>query len=382
MRISFYWGIFGLVLFEFLKVYFIMPLPGSQRWATLDFAYFLHQYRWIFRTVFLLLILIGAKGALSTRKKWIPMLSVFAVMVLVSILNFRMSADSMFKEPENLSFQTQELFTGNDSTLVIAVTHGPIAKAYPVRYIVYHHQIRDSLGNLPIMVTYCSVCRTGRIFSPEVNGKQETFRLVGMDYFNAMFEDESTGSWWQQATGEAIAGPLKGQKLMDLEVLQMSASTFFSYFPHGSIMEADPVFLSKYDSLGKYERGKSDRKLTGTDPYSWNEKSWVIGVELKDNEKAYDWNQLKETQSIRDQTSQQDVLLLLAKDTQSFVAFELPEQSGPYSWTGDTLYLDSSTYLFTGKSMDPNKPDLKRLKAYQEFWHSWKTFRPGTKSHN
>ena len=25
--------------------------------------------------------------------------------------------------------------------------------------------------------------------------------------------DEETGSWWQQVTGEAIYGPLKGQKL-------------------------------------------------------------------------------------------------------------------------------------------------------------------------
>ena len=43
------------------------------------------------------------------------------------------------------------------------------------------------------MVTYCTVCRTGRVFSPIVEGQPETFRLVGMDHFNAMFEDEGTG---------------------------------------------------------------------------------------------------------------------------------------------------------------------------------------------
>jgi hypothetical protein len=41
------------------------------------------------------------------------------------------------------------------------------------------------------MITYCTVCRTGRVFSPDVDGKPETFRLVGMDHFNAMFEDEN-----------------------------------------------------------------------------------------------------------------------------------------------------------------------------------------------
>lgn len=59
------------------------------------------------------------------------------------------------------------------------------------------------------MVTYCTVCRTGRVYSPMVNGKLETFRLVGMDHFNAMFEDASTKSWWRQSNGDCIAGPLK-----------------------------------------------------------------------------------------------------------------------------------------------------------------------------
>jgi hypothetical protein len=48
------------------------------------------------------------------------------------------------------------------------------------------------------------------VFSPVVDGRSETFRLVGMDHFNAMFEDASTHSWWRQANGEAIAGPSKG----------------------------------------------------------------------------------------------------------------------------------------------------------------------------
>ena len=66
------------------------------------------------------------------------------------------------------------------------------------------------------MITYCTVCRTGRVYSPIVNGKLEKFRLVGMDHFNAMFEDETTKSWWQQATGIAIAGPLKGSRLEEI----------------------------------------------------------------------------------------------------------------------------------------------------------------------
>src|SRR5206468_83632 len=78
--------------------------------------------------------------------------------------------------------------------LVIGVTLNGEAKAYPIEIIGYHHQVQDTIGGTPVIVTYCTVCRTGRVFSPFVNGKKENFRLVGMDHFNAMFEDNTTKS--------------------------------------------------------------------------------------------------------------------------------------------------------------------------------------------
>ncbi len=382
MKLLFYIGISGLVLFEFLKVYFIMPMPGSQQWDSIDFAYFLHQYRWVFRMASLVLVVVGFSSAVSVSRKWVPILCLLLALGLVGVFNFKMAADAMFKEPENLSFLDRDSFVDSDSTLVVAIENGGEAKAYPIRYIVYHHQVRDTLGGDPVMVTYCSVCRTGRVFSPLVNGKAEKFRLVGMDHFNAMFEDSETGSWWQQATGEAITGDLKGRKLDEIESIQLTAGAFFKAYPSGKIMAPDPNFGSKYDSLGKFEKGKSESKLTGTDPFSWNEKSWVVGVDLENGAKAYDWNALKEKEAIRDRVGDQDILLLLHKDTQSFVVFEIPNQTNAHLWTGDILYLDSAAYSFTGKSLDPVNPDLKRLKAYQEFWHSWRTFRPETEKFN
>ena len=147
-------------------------------------------------------------------------------------------------------------------------------------------------------------------------------------------------------------------------------------------MAEDPNFISKYDSLGKFEKGTSESKLTGTDPFSWNEKSWVIGVDLQSGAKAYDWNELENNRSIRDQVGDQDIVILLHEDTQSFAVYEIPPFTGIHLWAGDTLYLDSDAYSFTGKSLDSSQPNLKRLKAYQEFWHSWRTFRPNTRKYN
>ena len=378
MRSIFYVGTIGLLLFEAANVYFIMPFPGSQQWESLDLAYFLYVNRWIIRAGLVILALFGVRSVLNSGKRWKAGLTVLAVVFGCAYINFRMSADAMFQQPRQVQFLSESDFTGSDSMLVVAIERKGEAKAYPIRYIVYHHQVRDTLGGDPIMVTYCSVCRTGRVFSPLIDGKPENFRLVGMDHFNAMFEDAETGSWWQQATGEAITGELKGKKLDEFESIQLTTGAFFKAFPDGKIMAADPNFLSKYDSLGKFEKGKSESKLTGTDPFSWNEKSWVVGVDLENGAKAYDWNTLKESASIRDRVGDQEILLLLNKDTQSFVVYEIPSDTRSHLWSGDTLYLDSAAYSFTGKSLSPNQPNLKRLKAYQEFWHSWRTFRPET----
>ena len=59
MKKLFYAGAGLLALFEMANVYFIMPMPYSQRWHSIDLAYALHSWRWLFRGVALLLIALG-----------------------------------------------------------------------------------------------------------------------------------------------------------------------------------------------------------------------------------------------------------------------------------------------------------------------------------
>ena len=42
MKKLFYFGIIFLILFEITNVYFIMPMPGSQKMESLDGKYFIH----------------------------------------------------------------------------------------------------------------------------------------------------------------------------------------------------------------------------------------------------------------------------------------------------------------------------------------------------
>jgi len=381
MKGFFYAGLIGLGIFEILNVYFIMPMPGSQQMDSLALAYFLHSYRWIFRFIFLMLILIGAKSILQSKVLWLP-ISLFLLVAAISFMfNFKMTAEQMFKQPANLVFKNQSENKVNPQQIALLVEINHEAKAYPVEYIAYHHQVEDQVGGRDVIVTYCSVCRSGRVFEPTVKGKQEKFRLVGMDHFNALFEDQTTKSWWRQVNGEAVAGPLKGELLPELESMQLSLEKIFELYPHVKVMQADQYFTNKYDSLFLYEQGLKQSKLTGTDTASWNDKSWVVGIDIGKESKAYDWNQLKQDRVINDVIGGKPIALVLAEDEKSFAAFIRTSLNDHLIIEKDILYLAGRRFDFSGRSLQDSIPSLQSVNAYQEFWHSWKTFHPETEKY-
>ena len=357
-----------------------MPMPGSQRMNSLDFAYFLYSYRWYFRVFFILLIAVGTTHTFkASNPKWLPVIALLFPLVMVYVFNFRLVADAMFKKPERLILKSAAENLLKDSTMVVGVEFNGEMKAYPLQFIAYHHQVQDTVGGKPLMITYCNVCRTGRVFEPLVKGKTEKFRLVGMDHFNAMFEDASTKSWWRQATGEAVTGPLKGEILPEIESIQVRLDKLLELYPNARVMQLDQKVKDKYDTLRKFERGKSTGKLTRTDSLSWKDKSWVIGIDLAGESKAYDWIKLKEVRLINDKLGGTPIVIAISKDDQSFTVFERPSDSMPFIIRNDTLFAHENAYNFAGKSSTSNSPNLKRIKAYQEFWHSWQTFHSDTK---
>lgn len=380
MRNLFYTALIGLSLFEILKVYFIMPMPGSQRLNSIEVAYFLHTWRWVFRMVFLVLALAGSYHAFRVKMKWIPALAMLFTAAVFIFFNFKMMADKMFLQPENVVLKNLQENKVLGSRLVIGIENKGEAKAYPIQFLAYHHQVLDTVGDAPVIVTYCNVCRTGRVFEPIVNGYYETFRLVGMNHFNAMFEDATTGSWWRQSTGEAITGKLKGHMLPEKECMQLTVDKWFELYPNGMVMQQDEASIEEYDSLAKFEQGLSKSKLTRTDSLSWKDKSWVIGVKVGNSHKAYDWNDLKMERIINDTVGQTAIVLALSSDGKSFAAFERqPEEI--FTIQSDTLFSDSIAYDFSGRGLSHSKR-LKRVQAYQEFWHSWKTFQPDTRQYS
>ena len=236
------------------------------------------------------------------------------------------------------------------------------------------------------MVTYCTVCRTGRVFLPEVNGKPESFRLVGMDHFNAMFEDATTKSWWRQVNGEAVVGPLKGKMLNEFPSVQMTLAEWISLHPDTKILQPDSTFSEAYVGLKEYDEGKKKGRLERRDSLPWEAKSWVVGIQVGMEARAYDWIDLQKTRAIDDILGGVPLLVVANPDSISFHTFNRIVD-------GDTLLFSlnesshalmdtktNSTWNWSGQCVAGvlQGQMLKPLQSYQEYWHSWQTFHTQT----
>ncbi|MEP7254994.1 MAG: DUF3179 domain-containing (seleno)protein [Ferruginibacter sp.] len=374
---------------EILRVYFIMPFPGSQKANTIDIAYFISKYIWWLRLIGLILLLSLSWRVLRYGKWWKKILLSIFVLLYATVFyffNFKFLADKMFIQPQHKMLATVAENKIDSAKLIIGVTINGQSKAYPIEIIGYHHQVQDTLDGQPIMVTYCTVCRTGRVFSPFVNRKFQQFRLVGMDHFNAMFEDADTKSWWRQATGVAIVGPLKGQALKEIPSEQMRLGGWIQKHPNTLILQPDTLFAKQYKGLQGFDDGTIKSGLEKRDSGSWQFKSWVVGVQKDGHAKAYDWNELVKQRIIHDTFQNIAIVLVLENDNNSFHVWSRQvNDKSLYFRPGATAQtitdtITHSTWNMNGECIEGTLKGsrLPSIQSYQEFWHSWQTFHPGT----
>ena len=368
-----------------------MPMPGSQEFDSIKLAYLLGSNKIYIRIILYAIIaypfIVEFKQANKLKKSLlIGMVLLYAFVFYV--FTFEMEADKMFYQPAHKYFSSSTQNKIVTDKLVIGIEVQGIAKAYPIQLIGYHHQVADTIGDTPIMVTYCTVCRTGRVFHPEVNGKVESFRLVGMDHYNAMFEDATTKSWWAQATGECIAGPLKGAKLKEFPSEQIRLDAWLNEYPTSMILQPDEQFKQQFDQMQSYDKGLSKGRLTKRDSASWQFKSWVVGVVHKKMAKTYDWNMLLADRIIADSIGGDPLIVVLESDSASFHVFNRKHMNETlnFNFNADTL-IDINTAskwnmqgeCFEGKLKGST---LSKLAAYQEFLHSWEYFHPNAARFN
>ncbi|MBK7031802.1 MAG: DUF3179 domain-containing protein [Ignavibacteria bacterium] len=331
----------------------LMPIvPAMQEWDSITFSYVVYQVQYLSIGIGIGLMLIGIINTWPSTRWWWRTLIVLLV-VLAGGLHYlsrtEASAEEMFNEPSSVKrTQIDPSQASSDTTVYMWVYLNGQAAGYPLDLVAHHHKIHDTVGGVPVLVTYCTMCHTGRVYSPMIDGKHETFRLVGANHFNAIFEDRTTGSWWYQATGECVVGPLKGKVFSDIPFTQGTVSEMLALTNASSVS----TFVPDEATGDRYDWSRGFAVRTGDTTQSYGKRSLVIGVEVNGATRAY---------PLRDLVMRSNVSVITDTVNATVIAFQRP------TWFGSpvTVFRDS---ISSGVV----------VQSYREYWHSWKHFHPTT----
>ncbi len=121
------------------------------------------------------------------------------------------------------------------------------ARAYPLRILIWHEIVNDTVGGRPVAVTYCPLCNSAIVFDATLDGQAHTFGTTGkLRNSDLVMYDRTTESWWQQFTGRAIAGTYTGTKLKSLPSRLEAWSDFKSRHPDGQVLVPNNPAMRNY----------------------------------------------------------------------------------------------------------------------------------------
>lgn len=385
----FWWGIILLIIPGLVHAYLLMPFPGSQDLNAITICYYLEKIVNPLRVIGALLIvwyLVKYYAKNTVRGKIVKVVILLLCLGSFYFTDIAYKAETMFKETDAVKFANGLTNKVPLNYVIIGVVNNGVAKAYPVVYLGYHHKVQDQVGQQPVLVTYCTMCRTGRVYKPVINGSRQNFRLVGARHYNAIIEDESTRTWWYQATGNAAVGELKGHQLQELPYEQSTLGAWLQKHPTSLIMQPDKLYAADYADLKNYDRIQAiDRDSTLKNKDSLIRKSWIVGVIINGKARAYDWRRLNNKRLLNDEFDHHSLLLGIEHDSLTYHAWNTAVNGKTlhFNLGNDGLLTDletASVWDWDGLCISGTQKgqQLAKVQAYQEYWRSWKHFHPGT----
>lgn len=223
----------------------------------------------------------------------------------------------------------------------------------------------------------------------EVDGRVLTFRLAGINNQNFLMRDEETGSYWQQISGTAISGPLKGKQLTFIHWDELTFEVWRDENPRGTILRPSPQFADKYAAKDwdvKMQKSPTvvDTKATGIAP-----RELVVGVEVNKTARAWRYDRLIDTKLVQDRVAGQPIIIVTALDDKSLRAFyaTLPSGEVPDFFRSEELggglmrdSVSGGEWNFAGCAISGPLKDtcLSPLRIVKDYWFDWHLYHPQT----
>ncbi len=199
--------------------------------------------------------------------------------------------------------------------------------------------------------------------------------------------DDETGSWWQQVTGEAIHGTLKGKKLNAVFNDEISFVVWKHEHPNGRVLRPDERVAKNYEAANWEEEYAKLPVVTPKNPQDiFSPRTLMAGITLNNKSKAYPVEDLQKQRLILDSIGTTPIFLVIGDDKKSVRVFERMVDGRQLEFLvktdGEQLQMvDAETatvWDFSGKGVSGALAgkQLKPVPVLKDYWFDWKTYHP------
>ncbi len=288
---------------------------------------------------------------------------------------------------------------------VIQVVINQEAKAYPLQILIWHEIVNDSVGGVPVIVTFCPLCNTAIVFEREVDGQILDFGTTGrLRFSNLIMYDRQTETWWQQAEGKGIVGTLTGKQLTFMPAAIVSWDEFKNANPAGLVLSRNTGFTRSYGQnpyVGYDNVDQPPFLYTGPKtPDQLPAVARVLTIDLNNDAVAYPYEDLKKANVVNDVVGNEKIVIFWspgtasALDTQNIAEGKDVGTAAAYRRLLDGLTLTfkfdgqnivdeqtGSSWNVLGQALDGKLKgqQLAQIVSVNHFWFSWAAFKPDTR---
>ena len=229
------------------------------------------------------------------------------------------------------------------------------------------------------------------MWTREVAGLRLTFHLAGINNQNFLMRDEETGTYWQQITGDAVSGPLKGNHLKLVYSDELTLATWKLEQPQGTVLEDVPQFISGYARTNWDVRMQQNPTVLEFPEHGLKGRDLMLGIQAFGASRGFLYDRVMEEKVVNDRVGSEPVLLVVGPDDQSVRAFRsrIPGVDGTpgfYRIAGNNpgaFLMDDavgSEWNFQGCATSGKAKGscLEPVPMLKDYWFDWRNYNPKT----
>ncbi len=150
--------------------------------------------------------------------------------------------------PPTITPAKADYLAANDR--VAGVTLEGVSRAYPLRILTWHEIVNDTVGGIPIAMTYCPLCDSVVVFDRRTSEGVKEFGVSGLLYNSNVLMYDRGGNpeaLWSQIRGESISGLKPGSSLDTLPVEVTTWASWSARRPETDVLSIDTGHKRQYD---------------------------------------------------------------------------------------------------------------------------------------